>query len=1452
VNDGLITASSFGILLSNGPGTVANAGTIVSSTADAVALAAGFNNRLVIDPGAVFIGGVNGGDALGASGSSVLELGYGHANFAGLGGQFTNFQTIVLDAHATWAAAGSLAGETIAFGGTQAKLILDQPGAIPATLSDLAPGDTIDIASASVTSAAFTATDLFITLSGAGGVLDEKLTGLATGARSAITSDGKAGSDLTLYRQAAAAAISPSPLAFGNHHVGEIVTAGLTIANIAPSDGYSEGLDATFSGRSGSISTSGALVTLAAGASNSSALSIGLLTGTAGSLAGTAVISLASDGAGFDGNGPLGLGSQTIAVTGAAYAYGAGHLSSSTIALGPVHANAADQAYVTLQNAATNFAYTEGLDAGFTGTSGAATAFGTLSLLGAGVSNSTVLAVGLNDATAGSLTGTATLGLTSDGALTSQLGTTALAAQTITVTGSVYNLATASALPGTISLGQHHLGAPVAVLVTLANSAAPGAYSEKLDASFSGTKLTAGSFSTAGALTTLAAGAQSTALSIKEITTTAGTIGGSAFITLTSDGAGIDTLGKTSLGIDTIAVTGAVFNLATASLGAATLSLGQHHAGVLSTAAINIRNSAAAGAYSEKLDAKFTGTSLSTGSFTTGGTISTLGAGATSFGLGVTLAGAGGLIAGKATLGLTSDGTGIDTLGLTGLTAQTIAVTGTLFNEAAAAISLGTLALGQFHAGALATGDIILANTAPKGIYSEGLDATFSGTTLTHGSFSAAGSVTTLLAGGTDATDLAISLATGTAGTISGVATLALKSDGTGIDALGTTALAAKTEAITGTVFAYAAPKLTSTVVNFGILHAGTAATQALVLSNTNTAAGYTESLDAGFTGASAGVAASGTLTHLAAGLTNSTSLSLGFAAAQNGAVSGTATLALTSDGAGLDTLGTTALAPQVITLTGTIDNYATAALEQLGGAGTLTGSGANYLLNLGNIQQGGGGVTASLGVLNAATGVADLLGGGFTISNTSGAFTDTGFGTFSGLAAGQADSAPVITLSGTNAGAFSELITLSAAGSNASGYKGALGNITLDVTGTVLHTYTLSAAADTLNGAGNDLIIAKSGQLSAGDIINAGTGTNILTLSGGGTFNMGAPATLTGISIVEAQENIGTLAQTLDINSGFGGIVNAASGPAGSSLTVVGNYGGAIINLGNGNDTVYINAPNGTINGGGGNDVFFVSSGDIGATINGGSGLNTLEVAGGTSFAMGANITSISSVVINELATQSEIFTANSIAGLAITGGEGSDTITLGAATQSVVTGTGNTVVDATAAQAGALIMNNGAATLDLTTGGNATLNANDTFLTVSLAAATNLTFSTQNFITAIGSSGADTITAMASQQILTGGAGIDTLIGYAGFGDTFLDTSSGLNGDTIQYFGGSDLIDITNLARAGASLAYAGSTTDGTLSISQAGLGVVDSITFTSGSNLSASLFHMASDGHGGTYLG
>jgi hypothetical protein len=66
-------SGAFGVRLVGAAGTVMNAGTITGSR-DAVYLHAGYANRLVIDPGAVFSGQVTGGNAIGAAHVSTLEL----------------------------------------------------------------------------------------------------------------------------------------------------------------------------------------------------------------------------------------------------------------------------------------------------------------------------------------------------------------------------------------------------------------------------------------------------------------------------------------------------------------------------------------------------------------------------------------------------------------------------------------------------------------------------------------------------------------------------------------------------------------------------------------------------------------------------------------------------------------------------------------------------------------------------------------------------------------------------------------------------------------------------------------------------------------------------------------------------------------------------------------------------------------------------------------------------------------------------------------------------------------------------------------------------------------------------------------------------------------------------------------------------------------------------------
>jgi serralysin len=184
----------------------------------------------------------------------------------------------------------------------------------------------------------------------------------------------------------------------------------------------------------------------------------------------------------------------------------------------------------------------------------------------------------------------------------------------------------------------------------------------------------------------------------------------------------------------------------------------------------------------------------------------------------------------------------------------------------------------------------------------------------------------------------------------------------------------------------------------------------------------------------------------------------------------------------------------------------------------------------------------------------------------------------------------------------------------------------------------------------------------------------------------------------------------------------------------------------------------------------------------------------------MGAAITGLAIVDLANPTT----FTANATAGLGIEGSAaGGDTIVLGAASQSVTGGGTNEHIKATAANAGAAISGLGAnSTLEITTGGAVTLNSATDVATVKLDAASMLMLNAMQFITAIGSTGNDTIQAGAANQTLSGGIGSDMLIGYSGGGDLFSDTAAGLNGDLLKSFLPSDTIDITNLARIGASL--------------------------------------------------
>jgi hypothetical protein len=318
---------------------------------------------------------------------------------------------------------------------------------------------------------------------------------------------------------------------------------------------------------------------------------------------------------------------------------------------------------------------------------------------------------------------------------------------------------------------------------------------------------------------------------------------------------------------------------------------------------------------------------------------------------------------------------------------------------------------------------------------------------------------------------------------------------------------------------------------------------------------------------------------------------------------------------------------------------------------------------------------------------------------------------------------------------------TISISTSDSLGNTGTTATTTVQFVGT---TYTLTAAPRTIAGTyANDTIVATNATLISPDHIDGGGGANSLTLSGGGTFDLGAPATLANIQTVSASE---------------GQAPTSGSSPTGIQ-------------------TIYMR-----------------------------SGLNvTLNVASGTPAGGNSNPETITIYG----ASDSSTFNL----------GKGTDNVVLGSAAETVnASATGTALIQGLSTQAGALITGNTQATtqLEITdSGGTATLNAADTQLTVKLDGATNLTLSKMGFITADGSVGGSTLTALAANQTLLGGVG-DTLVGASVFGDLFKGTSILMNGDSIKNFGGTDLIDLTDINESKVTgLSYTPGSGSGVLTV-------------------------------------
>ncbi|MBK9028650.1 MAG: PEP-CTERM sorting domain-containing protein [Propionivibrio sp.] len=148
------------------------------------------------------------------------------------------------------------------------------------------------------------------------------------------------------------------------------------------------------------------------------------------------------------------------------------------------------------------------------------------------------------------------------------------------------------------------------------------------------------------------------------------------------------------------------------------------------------------------------------------------------------------------------------------------------------------------------------------------------------------------------------------------------------------------------------------------------------------------------------------------------------------------------------------ALPSQDVTLTATVNNYANALFGKVSGAGTLSNTGSQFILNFGNVVQGSAALQATLNIENAVAGPADLLNGGLALVDGDDFASTLLLTAFSDVVAGgNSGNALSFLFNSATLGAFQDVVTLSWFGHNGSGYQDQAQLYTLLVQGNVIQS---------------------------------------------------------------------------------------------------------------------------------------------------------------------------------------------------------------------------------------------------------------------------------------------------------------------------------------------------------------------------------------------------------------
>ncbi|MCB1966371.1 MAG: choice-of-anchor D domain-containing protein, partial [Candidatus Accumulibacter sp.] len=615
--------------------------------------------------------------------------------------------------------------------------------------------------------------------------------------------------------------------------------------------------------------------------------------------------------------------------------------------------------------------------------------------------------------------------------------------QTINVSGDVYRLAAANTL-GAVAFGNVHVGDSVQQALSITNTAANDGFSEKLTASFGASS--DARITTSGGVSLLAAGStDSSSMLVGLDTSAAGNVNGTQVINFVSDGSGTSGLGVSALASQTIGVSGdivtngSVFRLASASPATPNpVDFGSVRIGSTADQALSITNTAANDGFSEKLNASISSNGTPV---TASGAFDLLAAQGTDSGslhVGIDT-GSAGAKSGSATIALVSDGTGTSGLGTTNLTPQTVNVSGDVYRLADPTLNTSSVTLAARRGDAAPTAAISVSNSSPDN-FTEGLKA---GIGATPAGFTGSGSIGNLAAQGTDAGSLQVALDTGIAGSFGGDARLDFESTGAGTTGAADISVGSQLVSLAGKVYEKAIAQVNTALVDFGIVHKGDVVTAKNVsVSNGAAVAGLNDTLQGSFINMPSGPFGGSGSVDVAAGQSDASSLLVSLDTSNAGVFSSSGDrLQFASHNPDMADL---ALANASLALQAQVNNYVDPTFLKTSGAGVLSGTGLNFMLDFGTLTQGSGMVSALLALANDASGPADLLDGAYALAVSD--FLKSGFVDFTDLAAGQSQGGLQISLETLNVGNFSDTIVLSALGHNASGFSAAFGDVTLTV----------------------------------------------------------------------------------------------------------------------------------------------------------------------------------------------------------------------------------------------------------------------------------------------------------------------------------------------------------------------------------------------------------------------